>query len=74
MNKKVVVIVRQEGLGSVGLQDRPFGRDMLDKFLHTLEGQSLKPHAICFYTEGVRSSAGSRSSRSHSRLSASRRA
>ena len=54
LDKKVVVIVRQEGLGSVGLQDRPFGRDMLDKFLHTLEGQSLKPHAICFYTEGVR--------------------
>lgn len=54
MNKKVVVIVRQEGLGNVGPQDVQFGRDMLDRFLHTLEGQALKPHAICFYTEGVR--------------------
>lgn len=54
MNKKIVVVVRQEGLGSVGPQDRLFGRDMLDRFLHTLEGQALKPHAICFYTEGVK--------------------
>jgi hypothetical protein len=54
MGKKVVVIVRQDGLGSVAPQDRPFGHEMFDKLLHTLEGQSLKPHAICFYTEGVR--------------------
>jgi sulfur relay (sulfurtransferase) complex TusBCD TusD component (DsrE family) len=54
MKKKVVVIVRQEGLGNVNPQDRQFGRDMFDRFLHTLEGQALKPHAICFYTEGVK--------------------
>ena len=54
MSKKTVVIVRQDGLGSVRSQDVQFGREMFDKFLHTLEGQSPKPHAICFYTEGVR--------------------
>jgi hypothetical protein len=54
MSKKVVVIVRQEGLGSVAPQDLQFGREMFDKFLHSLEGESPKPHAICFYTEGVR--------------------
>ncbi|MHB8972894.1 MAG: DsrE family protein [Pirellulaceae bacterium] len=28
-------------------------REMLDKFFHTLERQPEKPHAICFYTDGV---------------------
>ncbi len=54
MSKKVVVIVRQDILGSVAPGDTQFGREMLDNFLHTLEGLSPKPHAICFYTEGVR--------------------
>jgi hypothetical protein len=27
---------------------------MFDRFLHTLEGQAVKPQALCFYTEGVR--------------------
>ena len=54
MGRKIVVIVRQDGLGSVAPADTQFGREMLDKFLHTLEGLSPKPHAICFYTGGVR--------------------
>ncbi len=54
MTRKIVVIVRQSSLGSVAPQDLLFGREMLDKFLHTLEGLSPKPQAICFYTEGVK--------------------
>lgn len=27
---------------------------MLDKFLHTMEREELRPQAICLYTEGVR--------------------
>jgi hypothetical protein len=54
MGKKVVVIVRQDGLGSVADPDAQFGREMFDKFLHTLEGQSPMPYAICFYTEGAK--------------------
>jgi len=51
---KVVVLVRQEGLGSVSQADRQFGLDMFDRFIHSLEGQKVKPHAVCFYTEGVK--------------------
>ena len=54
MSKKVVVLIRQEGLGSVSAQDRRFGIDMMDRLLHTLEGQPVKPQAICFYTDGVK--------------------
>ncbi len=54
MSKKVVVLVCREGLGSVPPEDRDFSREMLDKFLHALESQALKPEAICFYTEGVK--------------------
>jgi len=54
MGKKVVMLVRQEGLGSVAAEDRPFALEMLDRFLHTLESQAVKPQAICFYTEGVK--------------------
>jgi len=54
MSNKVVVLVRQDGLGSVAQTDRAFGREMFDRFLHSLESQSVKPHAICFFTEGVR--------------------
>ena len=54
MEKNVVVLVRQEGLGSTAAQDRKFALEMFDKFLHTIETQAVKPRAICFYTEGVK--------------------
>jgi hypothetical protein len=52
--KNVVILVRQEGLGSVAVEDGEFGIDMFDRFLHALEGQPLKPAAICLYTAGVK--------------------
>lgn len=54
MGQKVVILVRQDGLGDVRAEDRRFGREMFDRFLHALESQPVKPEAICFYTEGVR--------------------
>ncbi len=27
---------------------------MLDKFLHTMEREDLRPHSICLYTDGVK--------------------
>jgi len=54
MEKRMVVLVRQNGLGSVAPQDAGFGLEMFDKFLHTMESLPEKPQAICFYTEGVR--------------------
>jgi hypothetical protein len=54
MEKNIVVLVRQEGLGLVDPEDRKFGIEMLDKFLHSLEGQPVKPRTICFYTSGVK--------------------
>ena len=54
MKKKIVVLVRQEGLGSVSPADGQFGVDMFDRFIHSLEGQQSKPQAICLYTEGVK--------------------
>ena len=54
MKKKVVVLVRQEGLGSISPADAQFGLEMFDRFIHSLEGQQVKPYAICFYTEGVK--------------------
>ena len=54
MSKKVVVLVRQEGLGQVPAQDRKFALEMFDKFLHTMETQPVRPEAICFYTDGVK--------------------
>ncbi len=54
MDGKIVVLVRQEGLGQLQPQDRQFGVEMFNRFLHTLEGQPIKPQAICFYTEGVK--------------------
>jgi hypothetical protein len=59
--KNVVVLVRQEGLGSVAPEDGDFGVDMFDRFLHSLEGQPVKPAAIFLYTTGVKlACAGSR--------------
>ena len=54
MAKDVVILVRQEGLGSVGATDAQFGLDMFDRFIHALEGQTVKPRAICLYTQGVK--------------------
>jgi hypothetical protein len=54
MERNVVVLVRQNGLGVVQAEDRGFAAAMFEKFLHTLESQPAKPKAICFYTEGVR--------------------
>jgi intracellular sulfur oxidation DsrE/DsrF family protein len=51
---KLVLLVTREGLGQVDPADRPFGLEMFDRFLHALESQAVKPHAICFYTDGVK--------------------
>lgn len=53
-DRNIVVLVKQEGLGQTDAGDRQFGLDMLERFFHTLEGQPLKPRAICFYTNGVK--------------------
>jgi len=52
--KDAVILVTSPGLGTTSADDVSFGEEMLDKFLHTLESQSDKPMAICFYTEGVK--------------------
>lgn len=52
--KNVVILVRQDGLGSVAPADAEFGLDMFDRFIHSLEGQPNKPQAICLYTQGVK--------------------
>jgi intracellular sulfur oxidation DsrE/DsrF family protein len=51
---KLVLLVTREGLGQVGATDRQFGLEMFDRFLHALESQPVKPHSICFYTDGVK--------------------
>ncbi len=53
MTKKVVILVRQAGLGNVDATDEAFGVEMFDRFIHSLEGQEIKPYAICLYTRGV---------------------
>jgi len=52
--RKIIVLVRQAGLGHVGSADRQFSLEMLDKFFHTLEAQPVKPQAVRFYTDGVK--------------------
>ena len=52
--KKVVVIVSREGLGEVSAEDAEFGREMLERYLHALEGRPDRPVAICLYTDGVK--------------------
>jgi len=52
--RQVVVLVTREGLGQVQTEDRSFGVEMFDRYLHALESRPVKPRAICFYTEGVR--------------------
>jgi len=54
MESKIVILVKQEGLGQVPTEHKPFGLEMFDRFLHTLEGQAVKPQALCFYTDGVK--------------------
>jgi hypothetical protein len=54
MSGKTIVLVTREGLGSVAEADRAFGIEMFDKFIHALETEAEKPHAICFYTDGVK--------------------
>ncbi len=51
---KLVLLVTREGLGHVEPADTQFGLEMFDRFLHALESQPVKPHSICFYTEGVK--------------------
>ena len=51
---KLVLLVTREGLGHLEPADRQFGLEMFDRFLHALENQPVKPHSICFYTEGVK--------------------
>ena len=51
---KLVLLVTREGLGQVGAADRQFGLEMFDRLLHAWESQPIKPHTICFYTDGVK--------------------
>jgi hypothetical protein len=52
--KEIVILATREGLGHFPAENKEFGLAVLDRYLHTLEGQPVKPHAICFYTEGVK--------------------
>jgi sulfur relay (sulfurtransferase) complex TusBCD TusD component (DsrE family) len=54
VSQTTVMLVRQEGLGQAGPQDREFSVDMFDRLLHAMESQPDKPQAICFYTDGVK--------------------
>ena len=51
---KLVFLVTRAGLGHVESEDRQFGLEMFDRFLHALQSQPAKPSWICFYTEGVK--------------------
>ncbi len=51
---KLVLLVTREGLGHVDANDRQFGLEMFDRLLHAWESQPVKPHAMCFYTDGVK--------------------
>ena len=48
------VVLSKTHLGSVSPDDLPFAEEMLDKFLHTMEREGLRPSSICLYTDGVR--------------------
>jgi len=52
--RKFLVLVTREGLGRVDPTEKQFGVEMFDRFLHTLESQPLRPHSMCFYTDGVK--------------------
>jgi hypothetical protein len=49
-----VILITKQNLGTTGPGDEPFGLEMLDRLLHTLEARVQDIAAICFYTEGVR--------------------
>jgi sulfur relay (sulfurtransferase) complex TusBCD TusD component (DsrE family) len=53
MLDKAVVVITRRGMGTTGPDDEAFGVEMLEKFLHALEGREDRPAAICFVTEGV---------------------
>ncbi len=54
MERKVTVLVRQAGLGVTQPDNMAFGVEMFDRFLHAVEGEAIRPTAMCFYTEGVK--------------------
>lgn len=53
-NAHSVIIINKAGLGTTASGDEAFGKSMLEKFLHNLETPEHRPHAIVFYTEGVK--------------------
>ena len=52
--KDAAILVTKPGLGTTPAEESTFGIELMEKFLHTLEGLPDKPKAICFYTEGVK--------------------
>ncbi len=48
------VVLSKTYLGSVSPEDLSFAEEMLDKFLHTMEREELRPSTICLYTDGVK--------------------
>lgn len=49
-----VVVITKTQIGHLPPEHRAFGEEMLDKFLHTMEPEDLRPDAICLYTDGVK--------------------
>jgi len=54
MEPNIVILVRQQGLGSFAAADLKFGVEMFDKFLHALESAAVRPRTLCLYTEAVK--------------------
>lgn len=48
------VVLSKSYLGSVAPEDLSFAEEMLDKFLHTMEREELRPTSLCLYTDGVK--------------------
>lgn len=48
-----VVVLTKTQIGTLSPEHQAFGQEMLDKFLHTMEPEELRPDVICLYTEGV---------------------
>ncbi|MBI3927986.1 MAG: hypothetical protein HY319_20760 [Armatimonadetes bacterium] len=49
-----VLVLDKTHLGSVPVGEEAFGQQMLDRFLHTMEPEPLRPAVACLYTDGVR--------------------